>query len=276
MPMSDLAGARCHGLPRPDTPDLVFLHGFMGGPTDWDAVAAPLEERFASIALALPGHVEGGAVDAADFEAAAAQVLARLEACLAGRPGPPEKRPVLVGYSLGGRVALYLALRHPGRFSAVVIESASPGISDAHARAARGDHDVALAGQLGACVTKEALRAFLDDWYARPPFDSLSPTQREVLAKRRLDNDPGRLAQALRAFSIGAQPDLWEDLPGLQLPTLVICGENDHKYRQIAEDMAAKSPWIAVQVMADCGHNVHFEQPAAYTTVLRGFLEGVA
>lgn len=258
--------------PLPGAPVVVLLHGFLGGPDDWSGVASRLSGRFEVVGAALPGH------DGVDFppqlpEDAFSAVSDALMEELRAFAGP--RRLFVGGYSMGGRFALNLAIRHGAALAGAVIESAAPGISDPAGRAARAAHDDALAQELVGAVDPAEFRAFLTRWYARAPFDTLSPGQQTALVAKRLENDPGALAAALRQFSVGRQPDLWPELPGLAVPTLVICGERDHKYRQIAEDMAARSPKVAVHVMANAGHNVHFEQPDAYTTVLRGFLEAV-
>lgn len=248
---------------------VALLHGFMGHPRDWQPLIAALPGSIAAHALAIPGHAGRASLPPeATFYSACAALLPEMERVGSGAA------PALLGYSMGGRVALYLALQHPDCCSALVLESATPGLRDADARAARVEHDAALARELRACTDSAAFRAFLENWYSQPPFDSLDAEQRACLVEARLDNDPAALADALGAYSVGRQPDLWPLLPTLQCPTLVICGENDHKFRRTAEEMAAVSPQIAVYVMANCGHNVHLEQPAAYTIVLRGFLEG--
>lgn len=247
---------------------VVFIHGFMGAPADWAEIADGLGQP--SIGIALPGHVHAPiAPPGADFPAVAEALLATLDAA------PLAPRPVLVGYSMGGRLALYLALRAPERFSAALIESATPGLADPHARESRATHDDALATEMDALATPETFRDFLEGWYARPPFETLADADRAALVHKRLANAPQGLAAAIRALSVGRQPNLWPELPALQIPALVICGERDLKYRQIAEEMAATSPRIATQVMAGCGHNVHFEHPDAYTKVLQGFIDGV-
>lgn len=247
---------------------VVFIHGFMGAPQDWLTVAAGLGHP--AMGIAIPGHAGAPPLPpGADFATVASAVLAALEAA------PIAPRPVLVGYSMGGRLALYLALRAPERFAGVVIESATAGLAAPHAREARAAHDDALAAELESLATPEAFRDFLEGWYSRPPFETLTDADRASLVVKRGVNLPRSLAAAVRALSVGRQPNLWPEIPGLQVPVLAICGERDQKYRQIAEEMAAASPRIAMQVMADCGHNIHFEHPDAYTTVLQGFIDGV-
>ena len=254
--------------PQPESPLVVFVHGFLGASSDWIAVADGLGGRYELVGLNLPGH-GGCAGPEVGFEASATLLSEEIRRVAEGR------RTFVVGYSMGGRFALYLLLRWPQLLSGGVVESAAPGLVDAHARISRAAHDAALANELQACANEGHFAEFLRGWYTGGVFDSLSVDQREALVRERLANDPAALAMVLRQYSVGLQPDLWAELEGLECPTLVICGERDHKYCQIAEEMAARSPRVAVQVVGNCGHNVHFEQPDAYTKVLRGFLDGV-
>ena len=247
---------------------VVFLHGFMGAAEDWRGVAERLD-GFAHVVGVTYGADDGDD----DFSASAERLYADLAREWPGA-GFPDK-VVLAGYSMGGRIATYLALRQPERFAGVLVESATPGIADAEARSARYRHDRALARELRALENETAFRQFLEGWYSRPPFETLNADQRASLIEKRLAQAPEQLAMDLTAFSVGTQPDLWPELDSLRIPMLVVCGELDHKYRRIAEDMAARTDRIAMQDIAGAGHNVHFEQPGAYTTVLRGFLDSV-
>lgn len=252
-------------------PPVVFLHGFLGRGVDWDPVAAALSDSFYCLCPDLPGHgdthIENPAAPP-DLAAAAESLMARLEkrGC---------HRPALVGYSMGGRMALYCACLWPERFSCVVIESASPGLKSEEERQARREQDEALALRLDMARDPALLRAFLQDWYTQPLFASLAEKPRllEDLLVRRCANRPEQLAASLRGMGVGLQPGLWEALPDYSLPTLAITGALDRKFCQITEEMSDLCPHIAVHVMADCGHNVHLENPSRYTTVIRPFLE---
>jgi len=264
----------CIHAQSPGAPLVVFLHGFMGAPLDARPMADGLGNHLAIAAVALPGH--GGDIRdeidfPVDFAAAGALIMDTLRPMIA-----QASQVTLVGYSMGARFALYLALTHPGVFHAVLAESGTPGIADAQERVARATHDAAVGREIAACADRDAFAEFLAGWYARPPFDDLNPDQRATLIAQRSENDPKQLGLAVARMSVGLQPNLWPALAHLDIPLLAVCGERDLKFRRIAESMAAQSPRVAVQVMAGCGHNVHFEHPDAYTCVLRGFLEGVA
>ncbi len=252
-----------------DAPAVLFLHGFMGEGADWMEVADELCATCRCICPDLPGHgrtqLSG---DRFSFDYVAAGLLARLDALGVSRCG-------LAGYSMGGRLALYLALRHPGRFHRVVLESATPGLRDPEEREHRRQHDESAAAGLESTSAEDFSR-FVQEWYEQPMFMTLhrNPARLSQMIARRLHNHPSGLAASLRGMGAGAQPSLWEALAGYCTPTLLVVGEDDPKFRQIAESMSEASPAMAVQVMERCGHNVHFENPAGYTTLLRGFLTG--
>lgn len=252
--------------------NVALLHGFMGNGADWRDVVQQLGPDFRSLRPDLPGHGTNTR-DLPDestlFDHACDQVIAALDE--ANMP-----QAALVGYSLGGRIALATALRHPDRFTHLVLESASAGLREGSARHERCKHDDALAAELeSASHDPTVFEIFLRDWYAMPLFSTLDehPALREAMIQRRRDNDPAALAIALRGLSVGRQPDLWPQLENLRIPTLLVVGAHDRKFRILAEEMSERCPKIAVHEMSGCGHNVHAENPDGYTTVVRAFLE---
>lgn len=222
---------------------------------------AALAPDYYCLAPDLPGH---GRSDPApvDWSAALSMILDALEALRL----PP---PVLVGYSMGGRLALYLALRFAGRFKGVVLESTSPGLHSSAERAARRANDERLAQAL----EQEDLADFLARWYSQPLFATLQrhPRFGQVQA-RRADNDGRRLAQALRVLGTGAQPSLWEEWPTCRLPVLLLSGALDEKYGAISAEMSRLNPRARRLVLPDCGHNTHLEAPEHFSAALRTFL----
>ncbi len=176
----------------------------------------------------------------------------------------------IAGYSMGGRLALYLALRHPGRCSGLFLESASPGLESAVERAVRRAADEELARRL----ESRGFEEFLEGWYRQPLFSSLARDQellrRTIEARRR--NDPEELARALRGMGTGAQPSLWGELPGLVVPALAVAGELDEKFVAVARRMTGATPNVRAAVVSGAGHNVRAEAPEAYLGLLRGSL----
>lgn len=258
-----------HGDPA--APTVVMLHGFLGSGADWSAVAAPLADRFHVICPDLPWHggtgVAGGGPDSCDALADALAAWLRAEGLVPC---------ALVGYSLGGRVALHLALRHPDAARLLVLESASPGITDPAARDARRAADEALAARLEAIDDNAGFDAFLADWYAQPVFASVAarPEAIAALVARRRQNDPRALATAMRRLGAGTQADLAPRLGELAMPAWWIAGELDPAYRARAETLAAAHPGIRAEIVPGAGHNVHWEAPGRYTALLNSILSG--
>jgi 2-succinyl-6-hydroxy-2,4-cyclohexadiene-1-carboxylate synthase len=260
-----------YGLSRklfgsPGNPDVLFLHGFMGSAADWQDVATTIGNRAFCIALDLPGH--GDSLDltqkAYTMEGTARAVIRTLDELEA-------RRPVIVGYSMGGRLALYLALRFPERCAGLFLESASPGLESAGEREARRDADEEKAKWL----ESGDFGCFLRDWYRQPLFAPLARDgellRRTIEARRR--NDPSELARSLRGMGMGIQPSLWEELEGLAVPALAVAGELDGKYARISSRMASINVKVEPAVIPGVGHNVHDEAPTQYAALLGRFLD---
>ena len=173
---------------------------------------------------------------------------------------------------MGGRLALYLALRHPERCAALFLESTSPGLETEPEREARRETDEKRALRL----ETGDFESFLEDWYRQPLFASLARDEallrRTIEARRR--NDPAELAKSLRGIGTGSQPSLWGELVGLEVPVLAVTGELDEKYAEIARLMESLAPRIRIATIPDAGHNPHAENPKAYTRSLKDFLDG--
>lgn len=242
---------------------VVCLHGFLGRGRDW-ATLAPRLDGLRVLAPDLPGHGDAATLPrgASVFEAAAEAVVATLDAAGVRRAG-------LVGYSMGGRLALYLALTHPERWTHLVLESASPGLPDAAARRERRTADAERAEAIRA-----DLRRFVEAWYELPLFRTLTRRQRARLAERRAAGHADALATALVGMSTGAQPDLWPRLATLAVPATAIVGAEDPKFVDIAERMAARAPRLRALVVPGASHNVHMECPEAWAAIVRGALGG--
>lgn len=247
---------------RGDGPPLVALHGFTGTGAIWGTLALP---RRRVIAVDLPGHGASpppapgtGLPETAD---ALVRVLDRLDLPAAD----------WLGYSLGGRAALHVAVRHPTRVRRLVLESASPGLVAAAERDARSAADDALA----ATIERDGVAAFVDRWMAQPLFASQRRLPRALLARARdarLANAPAGLAAALRQLGVGRQTPLWDALDGLRARTLLVAGADDERYLAIARAMAHRLPRATVQVVPDAGHTTHLENPAAFTAAVEAFL----
>jgi 2-succinyl-6-hydroxy-2,4-cyclohexadiene-1-carboxylate synthase len=233
---------------------LVLVHGFTQTQAAWEPVAARLRVRWRLVRVDLPGHGGSAGVRVGFAEAA-------------GLLGECGGRAAYVGYSLGGRLCLRLALDRPELVRALVLLGASPGIADPAARAERRAADEALA----AGIEHDGVAAFLDRWLAGPLFATLPPARAAL--PDRLTNTPAGLASALRLLGAGAQAPLWDRLAGLRCPTLLVAGALDGKFAAIATEMAAAIGPAARRVLVPgAGHAVHLERPAELATLLDGFL----
>lgn len=231
-------------------PGLLLLHGFMGDQHEWQMLWSPLTQHFRCLAVDLPGH---GKTQASQF--AMEPVAEALVTLIAGL-GLRDLR--LWGYSMGGRLGLYLLLRYPALWQAAIIESSSPGLPTATEREQRRQTDNQRAHRL----ETGDFSTFLAAWYQQPLFERLRQHPRfpDILAQRQ-HNDPRLLARSLREMGTGVQPSLWEALPKLQVPVQALVGQDDHKFIKLAQVMADQQPLIRVTAVPDCGHNVHLENP---------------
>ena len=233
----------------------VLLHGFTQTGSSWNAVVAALGERYRALAPDIRGHGIAADVRPVSFDAVREDVLALA-------PG----RFALCGYSMGGRIALSIAL-HPhsaGRVERLVLVGASPGIADAEERRARRAADAVLAER----IEGEGIEAFAAEWAALPLFADQPPAVAAAAHTMRLGHSPAGLAAALRGLGTGVMEPLWERLPALAIPVTLVAGERDAKFRAIAERMAAALPHATLEVVPDAGHAVALEAPAALAAIL--------
>jgi 2-succinyl-6-hydroxy-2,4-cyclohexadiene-1-carboxylate synthase len=249
---------------------LLLLHGFTGSTATW----APFVPQFSSqrhmIAVDLVGH--GGTDSPPD------PARYRMERCVADLATLLDALAVeqvdVLGYSMGGRVALHLAAAFPQRVRSLILESSSPGIADPAERAARATADDALAE----AIERDGLAAFVERWERLPLFASqaaLPAPVRERVRAGRLRNSAAGLANSLRGMGAGQQPSLWQRLDTIATPTLLLAGELDAKYRAIAGKMAALMPNAEARIVPGAGHAVHLERPEAFLDAIIRFLAGI-
>jgi 2-succinyl-6-hydroxy-2,4-cyclohexadiene-1-carboxylate synthase len=246
---------------------LLLLHGFSGSSESWINFAIDLSTQREVIAIDLLGHGKSEKPQTPDryaIDRAADDIITITKQLGLARFG-------LLGYSMGGRLALYLSLNYPEKIKALVLESASPGIASKVERDQRLEWDYNLADS----IEQEGIRKFVDYWEQIPLFASQMavPEYRRIkLREQRLQNNTVGLANSLRGMGTGSQPSLWALLPGLAIPTLLISGELDKKYVQINQEMARSMPKAEHLVVQNAGHNVHFEKPKIFTEIVSNFL----
>ncbi len=254
-------------LGDPQQPALVFLHGFLGSKQDGLAVAQGCADRFCCYLFDLPGHGTHAARSMASpltLKGLAKELVDSLTAL-------GHHKFCVVGYSLGARLALTVALNHVGRIEALVLEGGSPGIELPCDRQQRLELDQARADR----IRSDGLSAFIEQWYDAPLFASLkrNPQRLNQLKARRYQNDPEWMAKVIAELSPGRQPALWQALESLSIPCLLLAGELDEAYKNIVDKMQSKLPQATTVIVPQAGHNTHREQPTQFTQALVNFLE---
>jgi 2-succinyl-6-hydroxy-2,4-cyclohexadiene-1-carboxylate synthase len=246
-------------------PTILFLHGFLGSSQDWLPVINRLSDEFYCIAIDLPGHGRTGFDKPIKFTGmddvafSIKSLLTKMEI----------KKTNLIGYSLGGRLALFLLIKYPEFFEKVVLESASPGLRTEYERRKRIRQDRELALKL---VTKK-FRDFLKEWYDQPLFETLRQQNNfALLFEERLNNNAFYLSEVLKILGLGAQPSLWGKLEKNKNSLLLLTGEYDIKFGKIAKEMKKFSSRITHQVIGGAGHNIHFEKCDKFVAVVKNFL----
>ena len=241
---------------RPGTGLPVLLaHGFLGDAGEWDRLLRDLPELNA-YCLTVPGHGQTSCPADASiswFRAAFAETVAAL--------GLAEF--AVLGYSLGGRLALDWAVHDGQGLRCLIAESANPGIADPAVRAERLAADRTLADEL----VEFGLHVFLQKWYGQDLFASVV-VQRADLVQRRATGNAQELSRALRAFSLGGQGDLQQDLGLLGCPVWWIAGALDPRYAEIAKSLEMAHAGVRAAIVGQAGHNVHLEQPQLFARLL--------
>jgi 2-succinyl-6-hydroxy-2,4-cyclohexadiene-1-carboxylate synthase len=237
---------------------VVLVHGFTQTAASMAPLAARLRDRgrgrFQVVRPDLPGHGGSGAVRVPMGEAAR----------LLGEAGGGA---AYLGYSLGGRVCLRLAVEQPELVRALILIGASPGLERERERAERRAADERLAVEL----ERGGVAPFLDRWLAGPLFATLPAAAAQY--EERLANSADGLAAALRLLGTGTQPPLWHRLAELPMPVLLLAGALDGKFSALATRMAATIGSNArVELVAGAGHAAHLERPAEIAALVAGLL----
>lgn len=249
-----------------NNPVILLLHGFMGNGSDFIDVIPLLSRKFYCLTVDLPGHgktqINGGDEDYA-MPNTAKELINLLDIL-------EINKCYLFGYSMGGRLALYLTVCFPWRFEKVILESASPGLKTEEEQSRRITSDFQLANKLETTDFKE----FLLNWYKLPLFQSLSTHPNfEKMLQRRLENNPLELAKSLRNLGTGKQPSLWGQLLEVNIPLLLLVGEKDKKFVAINSEMAGLLPVAKMQIIPGSGHNIHLENPLVWVQQILKFAD---
>ncbi|MFM5887585.1 MAG: 2-succinyl-6-hydroxy-2,4-cyclohexadiene-1-carboxylate synthase [Dolichospermum sp.] len=257
---------------HPHKPIILFLHGFMGNIYEFDQVIKLLFDDFSYLVIDLPGHGKTQVLDDEYYTmpstaTAIIQLLDQLKI----------DQCYLIGYSLGGRLALYLTLYFPNRFIKVILESASPGLATEMARLARIKSDAQIARKLTRMLNKDDFYHFLNNWYQQQVFGNIkNHPQYEFMITSRLTNHPPNLVKSLLFMGTGSQPSLWELLTENTIPLLLLVGEKDQKFIDINIAITAKCKFAKLQIIDDVGHNIHLENTLAFVQNIQDFFSPAA
>ncbi|MBM7543425.1 2-succinyl-6-hydroxy-2,4-cyclohexadiene-1-carboxylate synthase [Weissella beninensis] len=240
-------------------PFWLFLHGFMGSHADF----ANIKPQGTCIYLNLLGFGQKQPIIAKTRMTIQSQVqdLAQILTELA------IDKVNLVGYSMGGRLAIAFTLTYPTMIEQLFLESTTAGIGSAIKRQARQISDQQKAQQ----IRKLGLENFVTNWEQLPLFATqtmLTTEQRIFMHQQRISHNKLNVANSLEMMGTGQQPNYWPKLANLQVKTVIIVGAFDQKFTTIGKQMAELLPNSQLVVMQGAGHNVHFEQPNAYSEVL--------
>lgn len=242
---------------------ILACHGFTGEGADFEPLRAVLPTGHVLVAPDFPGHGSRRGLRApADYSLAAH--LATLDESIRAVTEPVT----VLGYSMGGRLALHWALANPGKFRQLILVGASPGLATEAERTERTYADAAVAKYL----RTGGLPTFYKYWHNQPFFRTLLalPTpQLEPILSRRHQNDPEGLALSLEHVGTGRLPSLWERLRELNGPVDLVTGEHDPKFTELARRIGERLPKARLSVIEGCGHAVHLERPADLVQVLR-------
>jgi 2-succinyl-6-hydroxy-2,4-cyclohexadiene-1-carboxylate synthase len=234
---------------------VVLVHGFTQTRRAWDPIVERLSDLHTFTVVDAPGHGRSSDVRVDLWEGAA-------------QFGETGGRAAYVGYSMGGRFALHLALARPDLVDRLVLVGATAGIDDDAQRAERRASDEALARR----IEVEGVEPFVDWWLAQPLFATLTPDG--AGRQHRLANTAAGLASSLRLAGTGSQEPLWARLSSLAMPVLVVAGELDTRYSALGRrlvDAIGKNAELVL--IPSAGHACHLERPDAFCLNLADFLD---
>jgi len=248
---------------------ILFLHGFGGSTKDWEEIFSLFSSEFQLIAIDLPGFGKSNKPRSdkfyqTDFLVQLIDEILR-ELKLA--------EVILAGYSMGGRLALQFACKHPGKVKALILESSSPGIKTKSERQLRIKSDA----ELISFINKNSLKDIFTFWQNQPLFASQKnlpvKKQNSILLNKINANSKIGLTNSLKNFGQGEMENLWNKLSAIKIPTLLLTGALDTKYAAIQHEMDKLLLNSSHKIIGDAGHNLHLEKPEVFVNLVREFLQ---
>jgi len=248
----------------PKKPLVIFIHGFMGNHDDWDYFAQALANKYYCVSLDLPGH-GNSPLSSQSFEELSFNLKNVIQSL-------NKSKCFLIGYSLGGRVALDLFSRYPDLISGIILESCHPGLKSEKEKMLRIKSDEKLFSNISN-QNKEDFFKFLNKWYELPLFGNISKQKKFTeLLKRRMKNDPKKLKSVMSFFGLGNQGYFFPKIYKSKTPILYISGDQDKKYTKIGQLLQKDSQFLNHSIIEDASHNTHFEKPLQFENLVMNFL----
>lgn len=251
-------------------PPIVLLHGFTGSTDTWREMIDILLTQHHVITVDLIGHGR----TASPTEPERYQMNEQIEDLHQLLADLHIEQPILLGYSMGGRVALGYAATYSDQIAGLILESSSPGLGTEAERTTRCVADAKLAER----IENEGIEKFVDFWQEIPLFHSqkkLSDEKQLAVRLERLKQQPLGLANSLRGIGTGRQPSYWDELTHLAFPVLLITGSEDEKFENIAREMKRLLPNALHETIKDAGHAIHVEKPRQFATMIKSYLKTV-
>lgn len=245
---------------------IVLLHGFTGCIANWNHILAEFpQHQLVLIDIIGHGKTESPS-DPSRYEMneVVKDIVDILDTLSINRAN-------ILGYSMGGRLALSVAASFPERVKTLILESSSPGLNTPEERHNRKVSDEKLAEE----ILSHGVEKFVQRWEEIPLFstqDQLSLETKQKLRLLRLQNNPVGLANSLIGMGTGSQPSWWEQLPSIEIPVLLLCGEWDIKFCDIAKNMHKYLPTSYLKEINHAGHTIHVEQPRIFGKIVSEFL----
>lgn len=246
---------------------LLLLHGFTGDHSTWTPFKELWGKHSRLVSIDIIGH---GKTDAPK-EIQRYEMMSFVDDLFLIMEKLKIEKADILGYSMGGRVALSFVNKYPKKIRKLILESSSPGLKTKEERKSRIEHD----NQLARFIEEKGIEAFVNYWENIPLFHTqkrLPSSVQNQIRKQRLQNRVIGLVNSLKGMGTGMQPSWWEDLHQVTNETLLLTGALDQKFCRINKEMAKKLPNVRHEIINNAGHAIHVEQPELFGTIISGFL----
>ncbi len=266
MSQIDINGNRFHYIRSGSGPPIVLLHGFTGSVQTWTSLQNVLENKFEVISIDMVGH---GLTDS-PTQIKHYRMSSNVNDLVTLVNELGHMKAIWLGYSMGARSALQIAIQSPSSVSGLVLEGVSPGLIDKKERSLRIQSDEKLADD----IESFGIENFVNYWEAIPLWQtqvSLSDDVKGELHLQRLQNNPLGLANSLRGMGTGAQSPI-EDISEIKVPVLFVCGSLDNKFCDIARKLLIELDCGEFNIVEGAGHAVHLERPDEFNALVLKFL----